>query len=247
MALPSIPVTHFPIKTKYINKLTARPYLTGEESILLQVKDSKDPDEILEAVKQVVKACIVEPADIDVSTIPVFVLEYIFLKMRQHANGELVEMSYRCNNKVPQDIGADATVMTSCGHEMKVTLDLRNADIVEPEGHKRVFEVGGGIGIELEYPSLNLSERLEKPDDVLETIAMSIKTIYQGDEVWTADQHTKEELITFAKGISPKVRLEITDTFYNRLPALTSVLKPKCEKCGHQHEIELTGLNDHFS
>lgn len=239
MALPTIPTPQFTIKkSKFLKQsITMRPFLVGEETILLQVKDSEDTNEIMGAIKQVINRCIEEPKNFNVDNAPSFILELMFLRLRQHSNGEVVELNYRCKNEVGESV---------CNHEFQTQLDLRDTDIHEQEGHTNTFDVGGGIGISLKYPTLALAESLTNPEDWVETIAKSIETVYSGDDVWLASDHTEDELMKFASGISSKTKAEIQEKFYNRIPTVRSVLKTKCPKCGHVHTIELNGLQDHF-
>lgn len=246
MALPSIPVSHFTIKkSDFVKKnITMRPFLTGEETILLRVKDSEDQDEIMTAMKQVVNQCIVEPKDVTASNVPSFVLELMFLRLRQNSNGEIVPLEYKCKNmiEVERTLGPK-----ECGTTLKVDLDLRNSDVAVPEGHRNVFEVGGGLGIKLNYPSLEVAESLEDDKDWTETIAALIDSVYSADEVWLAKDETKAELLKFCSGISTKVRKEIQKDFLDKLPTIKSKLTAVCPGCGHVHEIELEGLQDHFN
>lgn len=245
MALPSIPVSHFTIKkSDFIKKnITMRPFLTGEETILLRVKDSEDQDEIMTAMKQVVNQCIVEPKEVTASNVPSFILELMFLRLRQNSNGEIVPLEYKCKNEV----FVTSTEKKECGTTIKIDLDLRNSDVAVPEGHRNVFGVGGGLGIKLNYPSLEIAESLEDQQDWTETIAALIESVYSGDEVWLAKDETKEELMKFCSGITTKVRQEIQTDFFEKMPVVKSKLTAKCPGCGHVHEIELEGLQDHFN
>lgn len=239
MPLPTIQVANFTLKkSEFIrNAITMRPFLVGEETILLQVKDSEDESEIMSAVKQVINQCVVEPKGMDVSDAPPFVLELMFLRLRQNSNGEVVELDYRCKNE---------TEGKPCNQELQIKLDLRNADIHAPEGHQVVFDVDGSCGVKLKYPTIRIAEELEDPNDWVETVAMSIDSIFKGEDVWLASDHTKEELMTFTRGMTSKTKAEIQDKFFGRIPTVKSFVKTKCPKCGVDHNLEITGLKEHF-
>ena len=62
-------------------KIKYRPFLDKEEKILLLAQSSDSVKDMIQAIKQIIKNCIVE-GDINIDTLPSFDIEYIFLKLR---------------------------------------------------------------------------------------------------------------------------------------------------------------------
>ena len=61
-------------------KITYRPFLVKEEKILLMAMEEEKDAQLNRALKQVVNNCTFET--IDVAKLPLFDLEYIFLRIR---------------------------------------------------------------------------------------------------------------------------------------------------------------------
>ncbi len=246
MALPIIPVAHFPIKHKLFpnGKILMRPFNVGLETIILQVKESKDPSEIMGAIRQIIKECVVEPEDFDIYKIPYFLIELIFLRLRERANGEEIDLQYRCNNKVPNATeGLDPVL---CNTAMKIHLDLRTVDLVEDPEHTDVFMVSDDIGIKMKYPTLEAVEMAGDDHSTLATLKGSVFSIFKGDEVFFASETPDEELEAFIKQISIPLKMSIIDKFFNRLPSIKKEVEIKCDKCGFEHKIKLEGMKDFF-
>ena len=75
MTLPKI---EYPMCEIFVHsldrKVNFRPFLVKEEKILLIAKESKDADEIRNAVKQIIQNCVYE--ELKIETLPLFDIEY---------------------------------------------------------------------------------------------------------------------------------------------------------------------------
>ena len=81
MALPKLNTPTYELEVPSTDeKIKYRPFLVKEEKILLMAMESKDNTQIINAVKDIVKSCTFEK--VDVSTMPMFDMEYIFLNIR---------------------------------------------------------------------------------------------------------------------------------------------------------------------
>jgi hypothetical protein len=80
MALPKIDQPLFDIiipSTK--KKVRYRPFTVKEEKILLIAQESKDQNQILLAIKQIITNCV---ENVDVDKLAIFDLEYLILNIR---------------------------------------------------------------------------------------------------------------------------------------------------------------------
>ena len=93
-----------------------RPFLVKEQKIFLMAAQSEDSKEVINSIKQVLTNCVVD--DTDVSKLPVFDLENLFLNLRARSVGEKVELNYVCNNLVKNDKDEDV----QCA--VKIKLDI---------------------------------------------------------------------------------------------------------------------------
>ncbi|MFO0007030.1 MAG: baseplate protein, partial [bacterium] len=69
-------------------KIWFRPFLVKDENILLMVQETGKEKEILMYIKELIESCFeIE----DAGEMPIFDLEYLFLKLRSKSVGEIVE------------------------------------------------------------------------------------------------------------------------------------------------------------
>ncbi len=68
-----------------------RPFLVKEEKILILALEGGNQKEITNAVKQVIKACVITRG-IKVEQLPAFDIEYLFLNIRGKSVGESIDL-----------------------------------------------------------------------------------------------------------------------------------------------------------
>jgi len=94
MSLPKIDYPLYNISIPSLRKTYRfRPFLVKEEKILLMAKESKNQSDIFSAIKQVATNCCVD--NIDLNKLPLYDLEYIFLKLRSFSVDNIIKISYK--------------------------------------------------------------------------------------------------------------------------------------------------------
>ena len=92
MALPKIDFVTYELKLPSSEqKIKYRPFLVKEEKILLIAAESKNNEQILLALEQVITNCLLD--QVDISILPSFDVEYIFLKIREKSMGEIIKVN----------------------------------------------------------------------------------------------------------------------------------------------------------
>lgn len=254
MSLPVITKQQFSKKSKYFpgkGKLTLTPFSVGQESLFLQVKDSKDETEKLEALKQIISECIVEK--IDVGELPLFVMEYIFCLMRQYSIGEILELTYICKNEVvvpatgtEGEEGFNPELKKECGGRIELAIDLREVEIKEEEGHIDKIPVSPELSLKFKYPTINSVLESDKEATENDVIVSCIESIFSKDEVWLASESTPEAMKGFYKNVSLLDKVKIAQNFFAKIPHLHYKKDITCAKCGTVHKIEFNSLNEIF-
>lgn len=237
--LPIIPKKQFDVKSKYLpkGKLTLIPFTVGQEDILLQVKDAEDDKEKVDAIKQIVGECI-QTKDVDVDTLPMFVIEEIFLRLRQNSIGELIDQMYQCTN-IPE--GGEIP----CGNKMPIQIDLREFKMTEPEGHTNVITLADPIGIKFKYPSIETISNAETTDEV-DTILGCIDAIFDDENVYPAADSSKEELLEFWNQLTLMQKKDVFEKFFYSMPHMHYKKDLVCPQCGYKHEIEFNNVQEVF-
>ena len=96
MPLPKLVVPDYECKLPVSGtKVTYRPFLVKEEKLLYLAMESQNEKEMIRAVKTILKACTNVP---NVEKLATFEIEYLFLKIRSKAVGEVSEFKVTCQD-----------------------------------------------------------------------------------------------------------------------------------------------------
>ncbi|AUR97757.1 baseplate protein [Vibrio phage 1.244.A._10N.261.54.C3] len=236
--LPSIPRTQRSWFCEHLNKtLTIQAFHIGLQTILLQVaKDDTPAAHRADALQQVVKECVME--DIDIKSIPNFVLEMIFIQARMISVGESVELFYNCTNK--PDEGDE------CGGKVEVKVDLEQVVIKTYEDHKTDIDVGAGWKLRLRYPCLNVVE--DGSDNINAELLISkfFDMVYNEESVCSREDYTEEQLAAWVGTLGANVQIDIMNKFFNSMPHIHYQADATCSKCGYVHDIKFKSINSLF-
>jgi hypothetical protein len=223
-------------------KIKYRPFLVKEEKILLLALESKDRVQITNAMKQILKGCVLTRG-IKIEELPSFDIEYIFLNVRGKSVGEIIELIITCEDdeetKVPVEIGID---------EIKVQKD--------PD-HSRDIDLGGGITLRMKYPSLDDfinnnfeikadEKSVENFNESLEIIASCMDVVFTKEDSWSATDCSKEELFEYIESMDTK-QYKMIEKFFKTIPSLSHefvVINPKTKK---ENKVKLEGLTSFFT
>ena len=181
MPLPTIATpTYELILPSTGKKIKYRPFLVKEEKILILALESQDQSEITNAVKDVLKKCIMTRG-IKVDSLLTFDIEYIFLNIRAKSIGESIKVVVKC----PDD-GVT---------EVPVTIYVDEIEVSRPEGHTTDIVLDKTMTLRMKYPSL--SQFIESNFDVSMTpeetvektfkvIADCMDTVFTAEDAWEA-------------------------------------------------------------
>lgn len=240
--LPVIPKKRFEVNSKFLpkGKVTLIPFSVGQDQHLKQVKDSTDEKEKIVVLKQIIQECMVTPG-VDVGKLPIFIIEEIFLRLLQNSTGEFIPLEYQCKNELNDD-------KVECNQPIKLDLDLREFKLQEQEGHSNKIIIDDPIGVVFKYPSIDLYEEAQTDlNDELELIIECIDMIFQGENVFPAQDHTREELKAFWNQQTLAQKKNVFDKFFNSMPHMHYEKVIKCPKCGHDHKIEFNSMLEVFT
>ena len=153
-------------------KVKYRPFLVKEEKVLLMAKESKDPRDTMEAMKDILSACLL--GTVKVEDLALFDIEYLFMKIRAKSVGEIIDLNLKCKNKVYEK---DSGKHQECGTLIPISINLEKLKIKRTEGHTNIIPLQGNVGIVMKYPTIDIIDKLEKIDesDVMDIIISSIE------------------------------------------------------------------------
>ena len=92
MPLPSLAIPEYEAEMPITGrKITYRPFLVKEEKLLYLAMESQDDKQMMKAVKTIIKNCTNLKGKVE--ELATFEIEYIFLKIRSNAVGEVSEFT----------------------------------------------------------------------------------------------------------------------------------------------------------
>ena len=236
MALPKINAPTYELEVPSTNeKIKYRPFLVKEEKILLIAMETGENKDIVNAVKEIVMACTFEK--LDLGSMPMFDVEYIFLNIRAKSVGEVSKLKLIC----PDD--KKTTV--------DVEINLNDIQVQVDEKHTNKIELSDEMGIIMKYPTIDSFEDVGVTDvtahNMLDVLTTCILQIYDkgGEEVFEAKDQTKKELTEFVEQLSSKQFKDLQD-FFDTMPKLKHTIKIKNPKTKKESEVVLSGLSDFF-
>ena len=241
MALPKISYPIYEVYLKSLDrKIKFRPFLVKEEKLLLMAKEGKDIEEIVKAIKQIIRNCVLE--EIDVDSLPTFDMEMFFIHLRIRSVGEAAEMIYSCSNTVTSEDGSSG----QCNHKIEFNLDLNSVSYVVDPAHNQIINLSDKIGMKLNYPSLKFVDNgFFDGGDGYKYIANNIDYIFDEDQIYKREQYKEEELKDFFESLSFDQIKQIR-VFFETTPKVAMNQDVTCPKCGHVHNISVEGLLNFF-
>lgn len=233
MALPVIDRPLFKVVVPIIEKeYTLRPYLMKEEKILLLAQQSNDQKQIALAIKQVITNCVVGE-QVDVDTLPNFVLEYLLLQLRISSVGSEINVAYRDNED---------------DQRYEFDIDLNDIELSIDPNHTDAIELNENVGLLMKYPNLDIASSFNADSSeeelVLEMVRRCIDKVFTEEEVFEFSEYTFEEQEAFLDQLD-RNQVEKIIEFFQTMPTLSYTINYK-NSMDNDRSIEMRTLSDFF-
>jgi len=237
MALPKIDAPTYELTLPSTDvKIKYRPFLVKEEKILLMAMETGKEAEIYEATKQIVESCTF--SKIDVETLPMFDLEYIFLNIRAKSVGEISKFKVICpdDNKTYADVELDLTKV-----EVQVD-DTHTNKIIVDENRK--------LGVVLKYPTMSILKSGTNIDNanmdaIFDMLSTCVDHIFEGEKIYPAKDSTQQEIKEFFEGLSQESFSKVK-SFFDTMPRVRHDIEVTNPVTNVKSKVTLQGLNDFF-
>ena len=237
MALPKLNTPTYELEIPSTDeKIKFRPFLVKEEKILMMALETKENAQIISAVKDIVSECTFNK--LNISTMPMFDVEYIFLQIRSKSVGEVSKVQILCPD--------DKKTYTN------VEIDLNEVKVQVEDGHTNKIELTDSMGMIMTYPNIDSFTENGIQDinasNMLDVIGTCILQIYEdkGEKVYEAKDQTKKELVEFIEQLNTK-QFQDVQKFFDTMPRLKHTIKVKNPKTKKTSDVTLSGLNDFFA
>ena len=230
MALPKIELPLFELEVPSTGKkVKYRAFTVKEEKILLIAQESKDIDQIILAMKQIVSNCV---HDVDPDKLATFDMEYIVINIRSKSVNNVIEFNIRdpdTKEQIPLSMNLD---------EIRVKF---NPD------HSNIIKINDDSVLLMRYPTINELHTLAKTktkEAIFNTMVARIDRIESGGAVYMTSEYAKEELIEFVDSLSNNT-LDQMKKFFDTLPVLRFECKYK-NKNGAEKTFVVEGMETFF-
>ena len=234
MALPQLNTSVYELELPSTGEtLHYRPFLVKEQKMLMIAQESENDKVIEKAFADIVTSCVEEK--IDPYALPLFDVEFIFLKLRSKSMGEKVTL----NLAHPDD---DKSMM-------EVELDLDDINVQMEEGHVNEIQLTDDIKIVMKYPTLKDMSKFDSKGyvkSVFGVIRDCITEVHDGDTVQAMIDISAKEMDNFIDTMTTE-HCEKVNQFFETMPKLqheVELIHPKTKKKG---TVKIEGLESFFA
>ena len=205
--------------------VTFRPFTVKEEKHLLMVKQTGEYKDFLSTITNIINSCF--DLSTDAKKLPIFDIEYFFLKLRSKSIGEIVQPIIVC--PVTRE---------------KISLTL-NLEEIEPVGNMSDFKIkiSDEILINMRYPTIEFLIK-NSSEDLYETTLNCIESIETIDQRIENSDISKTEFLEFIDLMTNEQFMKVLN-FLKNIPKLEKEIKYKTRD-GVERSIKLKGIKDFF-
>ena len=233
MALPKLNTLTYELELPSTGeKLKYRPFLVKEQKALMIAQESGEDKIIENTFAQIVSDCVFE--DVDPYKMPMFDVEYVFLRLRGKSIGEKVKLNLLC----PDDAKT----------RVDVEIDLGDVDVQMKDEHTNIIELSDKIHIVMKYPTLSDMAGFTdagQVSSIFDMIKRCIHEIHDGETVYNKVDISEKELDEFIDSMSTE-NFENLSTFFETMPKLQHMVTVKNPKTKKKNEIMIEGLQSFF-
>ena len=232
MALPKLESQVYELEQPSTGKkIKYRPFLVKEQKVLMVASESEDEKQIRDALAGIISSCTYEK--VDPFNVPMFDVEFLFLRIRGKSVGEKIELNLLC----PDDNET----------RVKTNLNLDDVGVNQKLGHTNEISITDKIKIIMNYPTLNdmISGNITGIDEVFDMIKRCVHEIHDGETVHNKIDMSESDLDEFIESLTTEQFQGLSD-FFDTMPKVAhsiEVTNPKTKKKG---EVVIEGIQSFF-
>lgn len=235
MALPRIDSPKYELKVPSTGELVEyRPYLVKEEKILMMAMETKDQQQMIRGLRDVIAGC--TEGKIQVDNLAMFDLEYVFLKIRGKSVGETTKVGMKCS---------------SCNHKNEVEINLDEVEVQGEVKKNAKVALTDTVGVVLRYPTVKgIQKQLGKQggderEVTMAAVASAIESIYDATDVYPTEDEKAEDVVNFLDSLTSS-QFKMISEYFEEMPRLRHEVKFNCASCKSENSQTLEGLTNFF-
>ena len=234
MALPKLNSSIYELELPSTGeKLKYRPFLVKEQKLLMIAQESDDDKQIENAFAKIINDCVLD--DVDPYVMPMFDIEYIFLRIRAKSVGEKVKLNLLC----PDD---EKT-------RVDVEIDLEQVNVQVKDEHTNVIDLTEDIKLIMRYRTLKDMSGFDAGGEVSNIFGMikrCVHEVHDGEEVHNRVDISEKELDEFIGSMSTDNFDDLTN-FFSSMPKLIHEIEVKNPKTKKKSKIPVEGFQSFFA
>lgn len=229
MALPRIDTPTYQLKLPSTQEtIEYRPFLVKEQKIIMMAQESNDDQEMILAMQKLVQSCTFEK--LNIMQLPIYDVEYMFLKIRGKSVGETAELNLIC----PDD--NETQVATK--------INLEDIQVQMTVGHSNEIKITDNVILHLRDPMFSDASsigNIESAEGIFKLLNKCIVKIVYGDEEYHRTDISEKDINEFVDQLNTDQFDSIINFFVTapKLRHVVSVVNPKTNIKG---EVLLEGL-----
>ena len=234
MALPKLETPTYELEQPSTGEtIKYRPFLVKEQKTLMMASESNDDKQLKEALAGLISNCTF--SKLDPYKIPIFDIEFLFLRIRGKSVGEKIDLNLLC----PDD--GETRVNKS--------INLEDIGVNMEVGHTNEINITDKIKMVMRYPTLNdVTDIVGETDDIEDLFLMirqCVHEIHDGEKVYNKVDMSDSELKDFIESLTTE-QFENLNKFFDTMPKVqhsVEVTNPKTKKKG---EVVIEGIQSFF-
>jgi disulfide oxidoreductase YuzD len=215
-------------------KIKYQPFTVKEEKVLILAAETQDPDEITNAVSNVLSNCVSSPQDFKVEELALFDIEFLFLKTRAKSAGEKIRVTVTD----PED------ETYTVDHE----IDIDKIKVQKNPKHTDTIQINDKVMVKMRYPDISFFNEgidVTSVDSSIEVMCKCISQIVVDEEVYNKADMSDEEVMEWVEGLTSEDFKKII-SFFETMPRLSHSITLKNKHTNKNFTVKLEGLQDFF-
>ena len=206
MALPKLetPVHSLTLPSSG-EQIKFRPFLVKEQKLLILAEEGKNQDELYDTLKTIIDSCTFNK--LSVKQLPMFDIEYLFLKIRAKSVGSKINVSVTCPDDNKTKVEAE--------------IDLDDVEIQIDEEHTNIVQVNDDIKLVMQYPILEDVKTLKNTSslEMFNIINKCVKELHHGEKIYNGPDMSEKDLNDFFESMNQE-QFEKVNEFFDSMPRL---------------------------
>lgn len=205
MSLPKLDRTIYNIEQPSTGKqIKVMPFTLKEEKLLLTAQESRDKDQIITTIKQVVNNCLL---DVTLDDLTIFDFEYLFIFLR----------SKSVNNIVEFEIEDPET-----NEPVKLELNINDIKVHKTDTHTNKIQLDSTYTLFMKYPAIDdfvafMDKEEITAQDSFDLLISCMDKLVSDDEVFKFADFSKQEIDDFVESMSSEATSKMKE-FFDTMP-----------------------------